>query len=166
MYYSVETAYNARCRASLLTCRITANAKIDGMTVGSCFRARSERNSMRAFAHASASTRPYGSVSLPRTCIVGLLAVALTLGSSGYAQGVPPKGEAPSAESAGLLDINRATAAELKALPGMGAAYAQRIIEGRPYTAKNQLVTRGVLPQPAYDRMKNKIIAHHMDRPN
>ncbi len=62
------------------------------------------------------------------------------------------------------LDINTATAAELKALPGMGDAYVKRIIEGRPYTAKNQLVTRGVLPQTAYERIRDRIVAHRIAR--
>lgn len=59
-----------------------------------------------------------------------------------------------------LLDINTATAAQLKALPGMGDAYVQRVIAGRPYTAKNQLTTRGILPQSAYEKIKLLIIAH------
>ncbi|MDR3745079.1 MAG: helix-hairpin-helix domain-containing protein [Acidobacteriaceae bacterium] len=64
------------------------------------------------------------------------------------------------AASKNLLDINTATVAQLKALPGMGDAYVQRIIAGRPYTAKNQLTTRGILPQPAYAAIKDQIIAH------
>jgi DNA uptake protein ComE-like DNA-binding protein len=64
------------------------------------------------------------------------------------------------AASKDLLDINTATAAQLKALPGMGDAYAQRVIAGRPYAAKNQLTTRGILPVEAYDKIKALIIAH------
>jgi DNA uptake protein ComE-like DNA-binding protein len=64
------------------------------------------------------------------------------------------------AASKDLLDINTATAAQLKALPGMGDAYVQRIVAGRPYTAKNQLTTRGILPQSAYEKIKDQIIAH------
>jgi DNA uptake protein ComE-like DNA-binding protein len=60
---------------------------------------------------------------------------------------------------ANLLDINTATVAQLKALPGMGVAYARRVIAGRPYTAKNQLVTRGILPQDVYSRFQFGIIA-------
>jgi competence protein ComEA len=64
------------------------------------------------------------------------------------------------AASKELLDINTATPDQLKALPGIGDAYVQRIVAGRPYTAKNQLVTRGVIPQSAYEKVKDQIIAH------
>lgn len=64
------------------------------------------------------------------------------------------------AASKALLDINTATAAQLKALPGMGDEYVRRIIAGRPYTAKNQLTTRGIIPQSAYEQIRELIIAH------
>ena len=62
------------------------------------------------------------------------------------------------------LDINTATPQQLKALPGFGDAYVRRVIAGRPYTAKNQLVTRGVLPQSAYDKVSSRIVARHPAR--
>jgi DNA uptake protein ComE-like DNA-binding protein len=58
------------------------------------------------------------------------------------------------------LDINTATPAQLKALPGMGDAYVARVIAGRPYTAKNQLVQRGILPQAVYAGLADRIVAH------
>lgn len=61
-----------------------------------------------------------------------------------------------------LLDINRATLAQLAALPGMGDAYARRIVEGRPYRAKNQLVQRGILPPRAYQGIRDLIVAHRV----
>jgi competence protein ComEA len=63
-----------------------------------------------------------------------------------------------------LLDINTATAGQLSALPGMGAAYAARIVAGRPYTAKNQLTMRGILPVAAYVQIKPLIIAHRVKK--
>jgi DNA uptake protein ComE-like DNA-binding protein len=71
----------------------------------------------------------------------------------------------PVAQPAGdLLDINTATPQQLNALPGFGPAYTRRIIAGRPYTAKNQLVTRGILPKSAYDRVSSIIVAHRPAR--
>ncbi len=58
------------------------------------------------------------------------------------------------------LDLNTATPDQLKALPGIGDAYAKRIIDGRPYTMKNQIVQRGIVPQATYDKIKDSIVAH------
>lgn len=72
--------------------------------------------------------------------------------------------QASSAATQPLLDINTANPDQLKALPGIGDAYAKRIIDGRPYAAKNQLVQRGILPQNTYDKIKDRIIAHRVSK--
>lgn len=58
-----------------------------------------------------------------------------------------------------LVDINRATQAELEALPGIGKALAPKIIAGRPYAKKSELVQKKVLNQATYDKVKDLIIA-------
>jgi DNA uptake protein ComE-like DNA-binding protein len=98
-----------------------------------------------------------------------LLATALLLTISpvfvGAQDAKAAKAAKPSAAAAATtgdkIDINTATADQLKACPGIGDAYAKRIIDGRPYTAKNQLVTRGILPEATYSKIKDQIIATH-----
>ena len=58
-----------------------------------------------------------------------------------------------------MVDINTATAAELKAIPGIGDAYAEKIITGRPYANKAQLKSRNILPVTVYEQVKDQIIA-------
>lgn len=67
--------------------------------------------------------------------------------------------ETKAAATATLVDINTATAQELAALPGIGEVYSKKIIAGRPYARKDELVQKKVIPEATYLKIKDQIIA-------
>jgi competence protein ComEA len=71
----------------------------------------------------------------------------------------PAATEKKAADKKELMDINSATDKELQTLPGIGEAYSKKIIAGRPYRGKNELVDKKIVPQATYNKIKDQIIA-------
>ena len=100
-------------------------------------------------------------MTLKNAILASLVIVGLAAPSPTFAQAKAPakKGATKTEATVPLLDINTATKAELEALPAIGTAYSQKIIDGRPYKAKNELVTRKIVPESTYAKIRDKIIA-------
>ncbi len=88
-----------------------------------------------------------------------LAVVALCGGALVQAQMKPA--DKPGAKKAAveLLDLNSATRDQLVALPGVGETYADKIVAGRPYKRKNELVSRSIVPKASYVQFAAKVIA-------
>jgi DNA uptake protein ComE-like DNA-binding protein len=97
-------------------------------------------------------------------------ALAFLLAAPALAQTAAPNAAAPApatkpapaatSPQGALIDINTAPKEQLDALPQIGSARADAIIKGRPYRGKNELVDKKIIPQNAYDAIKDRIIAH------
>jgi DNA uptake protein ComE-like DNA-binding protein len=99
-----------------------------------------------------------------RVLLMALLAV-VALAAAPQQGGTAKKTESKAAQKSvsatagGLIDINSASEQELKQLPGIGDAYAAKIVQNRPYHGKNDLVRKKVVPEATYDKIKDKIVA-------
>ncbi|HZX95654.1 MAG TPA: helix-hairpin-helix domain-containing protein [Myxococcales bacterium] len=88
------------------------------------------------------------------------IAVALALAFAAPSVSYAKTAEKKAAKKVDKLDINSASEEELKALPGIGEAYSKKIVEGRPYKAKDELWEKKIIPKATYSKIKDKIIAH------
>jgi competence protein ComEA len=78
-----------------------------------------------------------------------------TAKATGQSKAAPPT----SSTKTQLIDINSASADELDQLPGIGPAFAKKIIANRPYRGKNELVQKNIVPPSTYEKIKDKIVA-------
>jgi competence protein ComEA len=87
-------------------------------------------------------------------------ALSLPTTAQSGSSSTPAKSSKSTTAAADKLDINSATKDQLQVLAGIGDAYSQKIIDNRPYHTKRDLVTKKVIPQATYDKIKDQIIAH------
>lgn len=91
------------------------------------------------------------------------MSLAQTSSSSPAGNGSAAKGSAMKSGKTSMsekIDINSASKDQLATLPGIGDALSQKIVDGRPYKTKRELLTKKIIPQPTYEKIKEQIVAH------
>lgn len=92
--------------------------------------------------------------------LVVAIASPLVLAQAGTSGSKTATSSSTKSSAAKKLDINSASKEELDALPGIGEAYAEKIVSNRPYRTKRDLLTKKIIPQSTYDKIQDRITAH------
>ena len=118
----------------------------------------------RSFSLFAAAVLALVATALPTRHSLATAARAATRLSSAGAPAVPaPSFAAAAAEKAPLVDLNSASKAELMKLPAVGDAISDKIIAGRPWKSKYDLVVKKVVTRSAYDKFSKFVVARQTE---